>query len=84
MIHPKEKAKERNDCPVEKYLKTQTSLFIEYNILNPHCTDCCIAVRIVLYTDLLNETERVRKCFQGNKKPTKTRVVTLKYCKCMS
>jgi len=39
---------------------------------------------IVLYTNLLNETKQVCKCFQGSKKPTKTHVVTLKYCKFVS
>ena len=78
-----EKARERKDCPVEKYQKTQAFSFIKYNILNFTlywllycCTDCII--------NLLNETQRVRKCFQCSKKPTKTHVVTVKYCKFMS
>jgi len=43
-----------------------------------------MVLRIVLYINLLNETKRVRKCFQGSKKPRKTHVVTLKCCKFMS
>jgi len=37
-----------------------------------------------VYTNLLNETQRVRKCVQGSKKLTNTLVVTLKYYKFMS
>ena len=78
-----EKAREQKDCPVEKYQRTKAFSFIKNNISNFTlywllycCTDFII--------NLLNESQRVRKRFQGSKQPKKTHVVTLKYWKCMS